>query len=324
MIGGPAREVQIVATRADYGQVIGSGFFKLTLNYGNITEANPQVESTTGLIPWNATEQEMAAALETLADIDLVEVRRYGPGPQNTYEWKITLDWRVIVGAGLPNGGTIAVTGSGTGYGSIGSTQPSGFGSEAYTFRGPLPLLLASYEELFNVTWEGSYDTVWTRELRKGSLGPELCDTYCTHNVTGLLPSTQYQFRVRAGSNSGWGDWSGPSNMIRTLSMLPPSTPDAPQLLTTTPNSIVLTLVCVCPPPPCGMTACLASLPDLPRLSVSLSLSPYLSASPSRCRSSSHCVSLSLSVCCVRSLDCICAVCSLFLNVVTAAHSRAS
>lgn len=246
VVGEASREVQIVATRADYGQVIGAGWFRLALNYGNITELNPEVKSRTDLIPYNATEAQMQAALQALANIDIVEVRRYGPTPQNTYQWKITLDWRIPIGigaGGANNTPPIGVTGTGAGVGSFGAWNPSGFGTVGSSIRGKLPLLVAASEELFDVTWQGGYHTVWVREARAGSTGPELCSVTCSHVVNNLKPGTQYQFRVRALNGEGWSEWSGISEAVGTLPMTVPVTPNSPVFLSATSSSITLMLV---------------------------------------------------------------------------------
>jgi hypothetical protein len=248
VIGAAAREVQVIATRADFGQTITSGWFRLALNYKNITMIDPEVKSETDLIRFDATEAEMKTALEALEDIDIVEVRRYGPYAQNTYEWKVTLDWRIPIGNGSEDANaTIGVTGTGMGIGSVGGEAPSGFGTIGSTLRGNLPLIVPTTMEQFDVTWRGSYQTVWVRETRRGSLGPQLCEVYCHHTVESLAPGEQYQFRVRARNDEGWSEWSGASHVIRMPTLEPPVTPDAPSLVSVTPHSIVLSLVCGLP-----------------------------------------------------------------------------
>ena len=244
MIGKASREVQIIATRADNGQTITQGWFRLSFNYNNITQFDPQVKSQTDLIPFNATADQVRMALEGLDNCGVVEVRRYGPFAQNTFAWKVTLDWSIPVGTGAEDyTQPIGVTGTGYGIGSPGATQPSGFGYIGSSLRGDLPMLVASQVELFDVTWLGGYDVVWVREYREGSLGPELCEELCKHEVTSLKPGSQYQFRVRARNGEGWSEWSGSSDVIRTHTQQVPSTPDAPALLSATSNSIALSLV---------------------------------------------------------------------------------
>ena len=48
----------------------------------------------------------------------------------------------------------------------------------------------------------------------------------CSARVSGLLPHTHYQFRLRAYSGAGgWGQWSGASDSSPTLAHAPPSSP---------------------------------------------------------------------------------------------------
>ena len=243
MIGTASREVQLVATRADYGQTITSGFFRLTLNYDSVTDFDVETLSRTPRIPFDATADQMKAALELLENIDIVEVRRFGPFAQNTYEWKITLDWRIPVGTGAGNGTNIGVTGTGMGIGSVGAIAPSGFGTVGDTIRGNLPLLVVIHDDSFDVTGLGGRGAAWVRELRRGSKGPEFCEVTCAHVVHALTPGTQYQFRVRARNAAGWGEWSGATDVIAMPPMQPPSRPEAPKLLSALPNAISLLLV---------------------------------------------------------------------------------
>ena len=206
MTAANTREVQLIATRADAGQFVTSGFFRMSLDYRGLTDIDPEQHTQTQLIPFNASVDQMTAALEGISTIDVIEVRRYGPTSQNTYEWKVTLDWTAR--------------------------------------RGPLPLMIVSQQLQFDVTWNGgSHNVVWVRELTRGTLGPTFCDVNCKHTVTGLSPGWQYQFRVRAHSAAGWGQWSGSSSIVTTPELAPPGTPNAPELVSAGPDWITLSLV---------------------------------------------------------------------------------
>ena len=43
------------ATRADLGQTIRFGYFRLSLNYETLTDIDPETRTQTDLIPYNAT-----------------------------------------------------------------------------------------------------------------------------------------------------------------------------------------------------------------------------------------------------------------------------
>ncbi len=219
------REVQVVATRADVGQVITQGFFRLSLNYAGLTDIDAELHTQTELIPFNATIDQMKAALEAISTIEILEVRREGPWlPQNTYEWKITHDW------GVPR-------------------------------RGDLPLLVVSHEEQFDVTWHGSSNqVVWVRELRRGTVGSTFCTLHCEHLVANLAPGLQYTFRVRAHSASGWGAWSGESAIVTMPSLAPPGSPAAPLPQSAGPDFVSLSLVRAC----IGLSARAARTPSHP------------------------------------------------------------
>ncbi|CAE7810699.1 SDK1, partial [Symbiodinium sp. KB8] len=126
----------------------------------------------------------MKTALESLEKITLVEVRREGPDDQGAYSWKVTLDWD-------------------------------------QDFRGDLPMLVAS-EEHFDVSYSGTGGVVSIVEEQKGFIGQEVCTSHCMHEVSGLSPSTEYHFRVRAINGAGVGPFSGVSEPIRTHRLGPP------------------------------------------------------------------------------------------------------
>ena len=68
--------------------------------------------------------------------------------------------------------------------------------------------------------------------------------TACVHRVSGLLPSTQYQFRVRAflEETTFWSEWSPPSQVFRTLFFGEPSKIAAPLFSSSSTNSLSIQL----------------------------------------------------------------------------------
>ena len=178
------REVQRITLRANEGAYFEGGTFRLSFNYEGVNDLDFQTVSKTGHIPFNATAAQMKTALESLEKITLVEVRREGPDDQGAYSWKVTLDWD-------------------------------------QDFRGDLPMLVAS-EEHFDVSYSGTGGVVSIVEEQKGFIGQEVCTSHCMHEVSGLSPSTEYHFRVRAINGAGVGPFSGISEPIRTHRLGPP------------------------------------------------------------------------------------------------------
>lgn len=208
------REVQLVTTRADTGQTINSGFFKLSLNYEGYNDFLPEKPSRTPPLAWNAEASDVKAALEGFGNIGVVEVRRWGPDAQGGFTWKVTLDW------------------------------------ERFVRRGNLPMLVVS-EDALGVTWSAGGRPVVVTEERRGTTGPTVCYTgVCEHRVGGLNPFTQYQFRVRAHNSVGWSAAAGASKVVRTLQSAPPVTPSAPTLASKSATSITVRVPAVPPAPP--------------------------------------------------------------------------
>ena len=207
------REVQLVKTRADAGQTITSGYFKLSLNHEGYNDFLPENPSRTPPLAWNAEASEVKEALEEFGNIGVVEVRRYGPDAQNAFTWKVTLDW------------------------------------ERFVRRGNLPMLVVS-DQALDVTWSAGGLPVVVTEERRGTTGPTICFTgVCDHRVGGLRPFTQYQFRVRAHNSVGWSAAAGASKVIRTLPSAPPVTPQAPLLSSAGVDSITVDLPAAPPAP---------------------------------------------------------------------------
>lgn len=213
--GANHREIQEVVSRADPGESITSGYFRLSLNWdegadliGPDNDFDPESATQTPHLAFDASEDDMKAALEFFDNIGVVEVRRYGPDEQGGYRWKVTLDWEM--------------------------SAP----------RGDLPMLVVSDVKL-DAQYTSGGSAVLVREVRKGTSGPSYCKSgdQCEHRIGALSPYTQYQFRVRARNPKGWSEWSAPSTVTRTSRTEVPATPNAP-VLSGVPNAhrIVLEL----------------------------------------------------------------------------------
>jgi hypothetical protein len=74
VVSSDTRDVQLVATRADFGQTISRGYFRLSFDINGLTGFDSELKTQTDPIPWNATIAEMKSALEGLETIDVVEV----------------------------------------------------------------------------------------------------------------------------------------------------------------------------------------------------------------------------------------------------------
>ena len=233
------REIQEVATRADVGQTITSGYFKLSLNFEGYNDFLPENPSRTPPLvpthtpskpaklhtltplahpsnqPWDASADEVRDRLEELGNIGIVEVRRFGPTEQGAYMWRVTFDW------------------------------------ERFVRRGNLPMLVVS-EVALDVTWSAAGSPVVVTEKRRGTSGPTACIAgVCEYRVGGLMPFTSYQFRLRAHNHFGWSAYGGASKAIRTLQAAPPVTPAAPTASAEQVDRITVRLPAI-PPAPVG------------------------------------------------------------------------
>lgn len=178
------RAVQEVKTRSEAGSIIDSGAFTLSINYRGATDFDPGSAGKTGLIPFDATAEQVKSALEELEPLkNGVEVRRSGPDANGGYTWRITLDWD----AGVLKAGV--------------------------DVRDDLPRLIANPVALGG-TWNQAGSGVVAITLRDAERA-QLLDLV-SFTVPDLLPSTLYQFRVRAVSVAGTSDWSLPSHRVRT------------------------------------------------------------------------------------------------------------
>ncbi|GBG28844.1 Kelch domain-containing protein 10 [Hondaea fermentalgiana] len=86
---GP-REVQLVTSRADEGQSITAGSFRLSLQKDGIHDADTETHSMTDWISFDASASDLSGALEALGNIGSVRTTRSGPDTQGGYQWTVT------------------------------------------------------------------------------------------------------------------------------------------------------------------------------------------------------------------------------------------
>ena len=225
-------EIQTVSTRADSGQTIADGWFRLSLMFKGASDFDPETATMTDPIPYNASAESVEYQLDQLVNLQFrgttTHVTRSLADAEGGYTWAIafylgtnTVERMKQV---LPQNGVLAAE--------------------------DIPMLVLQRETI-SAAWTGGGAQVHISERRKGSaLGGACESTFPTHaGVTGpnfdsvlmgtpvceytvgaLVTHTHYQFRVRGHNAIGWGPYSGISEAVRTLRVLRPSTPKAPML----------------------------------------------------------------------------------------------
>lgn len=192
--GTDLHERQLVFTRADPGEIVSDGFFQLALAYASESLLNAEQRTVTPPIPFDATEAQMKAALETLDLILEVQVFRSVAPPNeggvnsgtNAYQWVIVFD-RVV------------------------TASPEG-GQE----NGDLPLLTL-YTETISAKWSGPGDQVAIQSLRERQRDHVLCSRLCRYESNILPAGVAYSFRVRGHFETlGWSEWSAASAPLST------------------------------------------------------------------------------------------------------------
>ncbi len=231
--GDSFNEVQTIRTRADQGEFIDGGWFRLAFNWGDrvlpawgssgYNQFDLEMDTITEKIPYDASSETVQNELQKLVNIFRVQVRRRGPDLQGGYEWLVTFD-----------------------------PTPQYYKLNA----GDMPMLLVSSQTIArHAAWSGGGGQVAVDETRKGSMGPTVCQSdessafgligprTCRHTAGGLKPGGKYSFRVRAHNALGWSAWSGESDPIATLSLSPPSSGAAPLVSSYSSNSVTLKLL---------------------------------------------------------------------------------
>lgn len=168
-------EMQRILTRANPGQTISDGFFRLTLSHAGFSALDIHQRTVTPEIPFDASEAQMKAALESLDVISSVQVfRRDSTFNSGAYEWTVLFD--------PPMSSRID--------------------------HGDLPLL-ALYAETISATWSGGGDQVAIQSIREAELEQVVCADICSYDVKELPTGQAFAFRVRAlFTHMGWSEWS--------------------------------------------------------------------------------------------------------------------
>lgn len=203
---------QRVFTRADDGETINDGYFRLMLSFEGSSFSVLGGRATAGVvtppIAFDASADTMKAAIESLEQITTVQVFRNALG-QGAFEWIVLFD------------------------------------DVAYDGQDPLPLL--SYTETVSALWTGDGDQVAVQYLRMAPSFPgshrRMCSTECRHEVTGLQTGRTFTFRVRAhfSLGIGWSSWSSSSEPLEIPATRLPRAPSSPELLAATPSHFTIT-----------------------------------------------------------------------------------
>ncbi|KAJ0402836.1 hypothetical protein P43SY_007378 [Pythium insidiosum] len=203
------RERQRIFTRADAGQSITDGAFRLSLSFAGTSSLDMHQRVVTPPIPFNASEAALQAALESLDVVSRVQVFRSSlaavtPG---AYEWVVLFD------------------------------PPA----SSVDDRGDLPLL-ALYSESISAAYSGAGAQVAVEGARDAQLEAVVCVDECQFIAEGLAMAGQtLSFRVRAQHQSQrWSDWSVASAPLSVPSIRVPSAPRAPELLAAPSNRLVV------------------------------------------------------------------------------------
>ena len=215
-------EVQNVTTTSSQGHVISDGQFRLSLQAHGLNDFDPETKTTTSLIPFNATEDEVKAAVESLENVGTVNVVRSSLG-YGRYTWSLTFPGKSqhredrrnrgdipmlqVVWQNLK--GMVVVKEARRGEGVMCSQScvhvVDGLEmSAAYSFR-----VRARVEGSGWGPYSGASDYVLTS--RAGTLEPPaapqlLSATHTSINVRVLLPShfRRAQFQYRPSSAASW------------------------------------------------------------------------------------------------------------------------
>ncbi|KAG6972972.1 hypothetical protein JG688_00003733 [Phytophthora aleatoria] len=204
---------QRIFTRADAGETISDGDFRLTLSYEGSSQSLMGGRAMAGVvtppIAFDASADTMKAAIESLEQITKVQVLRNALDANGAFEWVILFD---IV---------------------------------AYDGEDPLPLL-SLYVETLSAQWTGDGDQVAVQYLRMAPSSPDqhrrICSDECSYEVTGLQTGRAFTFRVRAqySYDIGWSSWSASSEPLEIPATRLPRAPSAPEFLAATTSHVTI------------------------------------------------------------------------------------
>jgi hypothetical protein len=90
-------EIQTVTTRADVGQSISSGWFRLSMHARGMNDADPESKTRTTRIPFDATAEQFKAALDALDNIRFGGATKHvtrsnTPDAQGGFTWTVSFD----------------------------------------------------------------------------------------------------------------------------------------------------------------------------------------------------------------------------------------
>lgn len=173
-------EKQRIFTRADAGEAITDGFFRLALAHAGVSDLDIHQRSVTPAIAFDASEGAMKAAIESLDVVSSVQVFRTASSTTaGAFEWTILFD------------PTTALD------------------------RGDLPLLIL-YTETISAAWTGPGDQVAIQSEREAALDHVVCASACVFDAMRLPTGQALAFRVRAHyTHMGWSEWSETSAPLR-------------------------------------------------------------------------------------------------------------
>ncbi|RLN93262.1 hypothetical protein BBJ28_00008645 [Nothophytophthora sp. Chile5] len=207
---------QRVFTLADAGQNVVDGFFRLALSYEGSSPSPRGGRALAGVvtppIAFDASDESMKTALESLERIRQVQVVRNALDTVGTFEWIVVFDHVVYDEAA----------------------------------EDPLPLLTL-YSETLSALYTGAGDQVAIQALRSPPSAPSLhrrlCVDLCSFEINELPTGEAFTFRVRAqySDEFGWSSWSGSSKPIRIPATRLPRAPSPPELLAATSSRLTIT-----------------------------------------------------------------------------------
>ena len=96
-IGKFHHEIQTVTSRANSGQRIEEGWFRLTLHARGMNDADPESRTQTVRIPYNATAEQFKVALDSLDNLRFAGTTKHvtrseTPDAQGGYTWTVSFD----------------------------------------------------------------------------------------------------------------------------------------------------------------------------------------------------------------------------------------
>ncbi len=233
-------EIQTVTTRADNGQTIDRGWFRLSMHARGMSDADPESKTQTVRIPYNASAEEFRAALDALDNVRFGGstkhvTRSETPDAQGGFTWTVSFDvgllgqltttsgydssdpgdaqrnWPSLLvtetyfpDVAWTGGGLhVAVATARVGTGDAYSNTNRGFNGDLHDSNAGL----AACAHAGNLGTKGG--------THAGVDGPSydmlkmaFPVSYCVLSVVGLDPFTRYQMRVRARNMHGFGPFS--------------------------------------------------------------------------------------------------------------------